>query len=78
MEIYGDTSLTMTHCKANHLTSFAGGLLVIPTQINFEYVLVNVSPLKSHFIYLFVASITTLYIFALIVTNFYDKRDKKK
>jgi len=30
MEILEDTNLKQTHCFSNHLTSFAGGLVVMP------------------------------------------------
>ena len=34
MDIYGDTNFEQTHCMSNHLTSFAGGFVLLPSKIN--------------------------------------------
>ena len=47
MEVLETTNITHTQCVSNHLTSFAGGWMVLPPQINFEYVLANASFLKN-------------------------------
>ena len=52
MDIYEDTSLEKTHCMSNHLTSFAGGLVILPTAINFQYVFANASFTQNPVIYL--------------------------
>ena len=51
MEIYEDTNLEQTHCLSNHLTSFAGGLILIQSKINFQYVFANASFATNHLIY---------------------------
>ena len=47
IEIYEDTDLQQTHCLTNHLTSFAGGLVLLPSSINFQYVFENASFTKN-------------------------------
>ena len=64
MTLYKDTNLQQTHCSSNHLTSFAGGLVIMPNNINFQYVFANAAFAKNYTIYL------TLIIFALIYIFF--------
>jgi hypothetical protein len=51
MEIYEDTNLRQTHCQTNHLTSFAGGLSILPSTINFQYAFANASFTQNSLIY---------------------------
>jgi ATP-binding cassette subfamily B protein len=39
--IYEDTNIERTHCLSYHLTSFAGGLSLTPSIINFQYSFAN-------------------------------------
>ena len=41
IEILEDTNITHTHCQSSHLTTFAGGFVVLPNEINFDYVWAN-------------------------------------
>jgi hypothetical protein len=54
MDIYEDTNLIQTHCSSNHLTSFAGGLVLLPSIINFEYAFSQPSPIQNPLIPIFV------------------------
>ncbi len=78
MEIYKDTNLRQTHCFSNHLTSFAGGLVILPTTINFQYVFVNASFTQNPIIYLTSILVTCIYILFALWAKFMDKRDLKK
>ena len=78
MEIYKDTNLRQTHCFSNHLTSFAGGLVILPTAINFQYVFANASFTKNPLIYLTSILVTCIYILFALWAKFMDKRDLKK
>lgn len=78
MEIYPDTSLVMTHCLTNHLTQFAGGLIVVPNQINFEYIIQNASPAKNPTIFAVVVTILCLYILFLAWAYRADKLDERR
>ena len=60
-EVVSDTNLYETHCLSTHLTSFAGGLVVLPSAINFEYVFANASFLQNPIIYSTVIVVTLLY-----------------
>ena len=62
MSIFEDTNIQQTHCSSFHLTSFAGGLVVMPNKINFQYVFANISLAKNYTIYLTLICFAFLYI----------------
>lgn len=76
--IFSDTNLMLTHCQTMHLTQFAGGLIILPNRINFEYDLANASPLKNPIIYSVVIAFTLFYFIFLIWGYRQDKLDEKK
>jgi len=78
MEVLETTNITDTHCVSNHLTSFAGGWMVLPPQINFEYVLANASFLKNPTIYITVIVLICLYILLAIWSRWMDRKDEQK
>ena len=78
IEIYKDTNLRQTHCFSNHLTSFSGGLFILPTTINFQYVFANASFTQNPIIYLSSILVTCIYILFALWAKFMDKRDLKK
>jgi len=60
------TNIQQTHCTSKHLTSFAGGLVVMPNKINFQYVFAKTSFARNYTIYLTVIVFFILYLsFAL-------------
>ena len=78
LEIQQDSSLTQTHCVSSHLTSFAGGLVVVPSQINFEYVWANASFTQNPIIYSTIIVVSCLYVLFAVWARVMDKRDSKK
>jgi len=76
LEVYADTTISKTHCGSQHLTQFAGGLIVLPSKINFEYVWANASFLKNPWIYTTVIVVTCLYVLLALWAYFMDRRDK--
>lgn len=78
MEIYSDTTLVYTHCSTNHLTQFAGGLLIVPNEINLSRLPVNASPLKSPLIYIVTILVTCVYIGFWIWAFKRDRFDAKQ
>jgi polycystin 1L2 len=78
MEILEDTNVKQTHCISTHLTSFAGGFVILPSSINFQYVFANASFSKNLLIYLTLIILTCLYILFAIWARIMDKRDLKK
>ena len=78
MDIYGDTNLKQTRCKSNHLTSFAGGLVLLPSIINFQYVFANASIDLNLTIYITIMLFFFMYIFFAIISIILDKMDKTK
>ena len=54
-----------THCRSDHLTTFATGFLVIPNSINFDYIFANASLADNLTIYICV--IVTLVLFLILL-----------
>ena len=78
MEIAEDTTVKQTHCLSNHLTSFAGGLVILSSTINFQYVFAIGSFNQSPFIYSTIIIITCIYIIFALWARIKDKQDLKK
>jgi hypothetical protein len=78
LEIINDTSLLYTHCKSNHLTTFAGGLDIFPLSINFNYVFANLSFGQNKTIYLTIIILFALYILSSIWGRWMDVNDNLK
>jgi hypothetical protein len=78
MNILNDSNIMYSHCSSTHLTEFAGGLVVLPSKIDFNYAFKNASINKNPIIYATVFSALALFALVLIFTLFMDKRDKKK
>jgi polycystin 1L2 len=78
MDIYEDTNLIETHCSSNHLTSFAGGLVLLPSIINFEYAFSQPSPIQNPLIYSTILLVTLIYILFAVWARWMDLRDVKK
>jgi hypothetical protein len=78
VEIMSDSTLSYTHCKSNHLTTFAGGLDVLSVSINFYLVFSNSSFEQNKTIYLTVLILFCLYILFSIWGRWMDKQDYLK
>ncbi len=78
MEIYEDSDLTQTHCSSNHLTAFAGGLVVLPQTINFQHVFAKTSFTKNPYIYVTVIVVTCVYILFALWAKYMDMRDSMR
>lgn len=76
--IMDDSNIHFTHCKSKHLTTFAGGFLVLPPAINFEKVFANASFTENPTIYITVIVISSLFIILFIVARYMDMQDSKK
>jgi hypothetical protein len=78
MEIHSDTNIKQTHCSSFHLTSFAGGLIVLPPEINFKYVFANASFIRNPIVYSTVILIGCFYILMALWSRYMDKIDNGK
>jgi len=78
MDIYEDTSLEYTHCMSNHLTAFAGGLVILPSTINFQYIFAEHLLSKSLLSILIIIIITCIYILFALWSRYMDIQDVKK
>ncbi|RNA05799.1 polycystic kidney disease 1-like 2 [Brachionus plicatilis] len=64
-----------TDCYSSHLTVFAGGFIVLPSEIDFESVFANSSFEKNITIYITVIVLAVLYIIAAIICIYVDRKD---
>ena len=67
-----------TECFTNHLTSFAGGFLVLPSPINWNYVFTHADFMRNKTIYLTVILITLIYLILMIYARWKDRKDLEK
>ena len=72
------TNTTCTHCVTEHLTEFAGGFIVLPPPIDFNYAFANASFVQNALIYMTVVGVTALYILLAIWAFYADRKDKLK
>jgi hypothetical protein len=77
-EVLSDTNVTHTHCQSNHLTSFAGGFITLPSAIDFNDVFARASFLDNPVIYSTVIALICLYILLAIWARYMDWKDEKK
>jgi hypothetical protein len=67
-----------TECLASHLTTYAGGFIVLPAPINWSYVFANADFSKNKTIYITMISMAIIYILLMIYSRYYDKKDIEK
>ncbi|CAF4055957.1 unnamed protein product [Adineta steineri] len=67
-----------TECLSTHLTTFAGGFIVLPAPINWSYVFENADFSKNKTVYLTMIITSIIYIILMIYARFKDKKDFEK
>ncbi len=72
------TNHYQTQCFSTHLTTFAGGFLVLPAPINWNYVFANADFAKNKTVYLTVICVSVIYLVLVIYARFRDKKDVEK
>ena len=72
------TDYHQTRCTSTHLTSFAGGFIVLPAPVNWSYVFANADFAKNKTIYITLMVVCILYIVLLIFARAKDKKDVQK
>lgn len=78
MDIYEDSNLDLAHCELNHLTSFASGLVLSTSTINFQYSYSILSLTQNTIIYSTVIIFFCIYVFLAVWSRCMDKRDETK
>ena len=78
MDVLEDTNFNQTHCISNHLTSFAGGLMILPSTINIEYYFSGHSMEKSFLSNFVILIITCIYILFALFSRYMDIQDEKR
>ena len=72
------TSLDQAHCLSTHLTTFAGGFLVLPEPLNWNYVFANADFMKNKTIYLTVIVLCALFILLMLYARYKDRKDRDR
>nr|KAG5709464.1 hypothetical protein BaRGS_023146 [Batillaria attramentaria] len=75
LRVSHETDDTKTVCESTHLTTFAGGWVVAPNTIDWNYVFSNMDFLKNPTLYVTEIVIAVVYIIALIWARRKDKKD---
>jgi len=78
VEILEESNSTHTVCLASHLTDFAGGWVVLPPKIDFDYVWQNASFTQNPTIYATVIALISFYILAAMLCIYFDRKDALK
>lgn len=60
------------------MTTFAGGLVILPAPINWNYVFANADFLRNKTIYLSVICVLTIFVALLIYSRRKDQKDLEK
>ena len=77
VEALNDSNITHTHCQTYHLTTFAGGFIVLPPAINFN-VWSQASFVQSIVITVTVIGFISIYVLLAIWTRWMDLKDSRK
>lgn len=72
------TDFDRTQCFSTHLTTFAGGFLVLPAPINWNNVFSNADFMRNKTIYLTVIIASLIYLLLIIYARHNDKKDLEK
>jgi polycystin 1L2 len=73
-----ETNITHTQCFTYHLTEFAGGLLILPNEINFKLAFEDVSFTSNPIIYSTIIACVCIYIFCGLAAHIQDRYDAKR
>ncbi|CAF1681875.1 unnamed protein product, partial [Adineta ricciae] len=67
-----------TECLSTHLTTFAGGFIVLPAPINWSYVFANADFMRNKTVYLTIICITLIYLLLMVFSRYKDKNNIEK
>ncbi|XP_055954867.1 uncharacterized protein LOC126810750 isoform X1 [Patella vulgata] len=73
-----ETDEGATHCFCNHLTTFAGGWVVVPNTIDWNFIFSNADFAKNPTLYITEIVIAILYLFAVVWARREDKKDLER
>ena len=72
------TNHNQTQCFSTHLTTFAGGFIVLPAPVNWKYVFANADFAKNKTIYITLMVVCVLYVLFMIFARRKDNKDLQK
>ena len=67
-----------TQCFSTHLTSFAGGFVILPESVDWSYVFANAGFMKNKTVYLTVIVVCVIYTILALYARLFDRRDLQK
>lgn len=73
-----ETNVSLAQCICNHLTTFAGGWVVMPNTIDWNFVFSNADFMKNPTLYATMITITVVYLVVVVWARRQDKRDVEK
>ena len=72
------TNLYQTQCFSNHPTTSAGGFVILPKAVNWQYVFANADFMRNKTIYLTIICVTVIYLLLIIYARYNDRKDVEK
>ena len=78
MKVGALTNHYQTQCFSTHLTSFAGGFVVLPRSVDWSYVFAHADFMANKTVYLTVICVCIIYILLMIYARCFDKKDLEK
>jgi hypothetical protein len=78
VQVGSNTNHYQIQCFSTHLATFAGGFLVLPAPVNWNYVFANAGFAKNMTVYLTVICVCVIYLLLIIYARVQDKEDLKK
>jgi hypothetical protein len=78
VQVADGTSLSVTVCQSNHLTEFAGGFVVLPNAIDFNYVFAHASFATNPTLYACLIAISVAFVLLGLLSRYLDARDDEK
>ncbi|CAF1543304.1 unnamed protein product, partial [Rotaria sordida] len=71
------TNHNETQCFSTHLTTFAGGFLVLPEPVNWQYVFAHTNLMKNKTVYLTFICVALIYFILMMYDRYKDRKDDK-
>jgi hypothetical protein len=78
LSVTNNSNIKYTECLSGHLTDFAGGFIVVPSEIDFNYVWANASIMNNPTIYLTVIILSVIFIAVALFAKYLDVKDLNK
>ena len=81
LQVGPGSEVSSLHCLCNHLTSFGGGVLVMPNKLDFDVVFYELTRLHETgnvAVLVTIIAVLLLYFLVVVFARKYDRQDKAK